>query len=398
MKHFIKHRVLSVVMLSVLTAIPYYASCADLLMNLGPEEFVQAGAPPTEIVVSGRSIPSYVDWNNNGRYDLLIGEGGDGSIGLVRVYLNSGTRSAPQFGDYFYAQAGGENLSCPAYDGLGCFPRVVYWDRNAFKDLLVGQGDGTIRIFLNTGSDLDPVFNAGSTVQVGYPYNSENLDVGSSAAPWFVDWDSDGRKDIIAGAADGKIHIYLNCGCISSIPAFYHSSPAGEFVLRSGTPLIVPEGNSSPMILDLDNDFKKDILTGNGAGNVTFFSNIGTNIAPRFSDSMLVESEGVPIELGAGFQSVPFACDWTNDGYLDLLVGGVDGKVRLFQGGPVAPDLDGDLDVDGVDLALFASAWRTRAGDPNWNPMCDISEPSDGIINELDLWVLARDWLTCLQW
>ena len=43
--------------------------------------------------------------------DLVVGEGGGGfSEAKVRVYLNTGTATDPQFGDYFYAQSDGSDL------------------------------------------------------------------------------------------------------------------------------------------------------------------------------------------------------------------------------------------------------------------------------------------------
>ena len=57
------------------------------------------------------------------------------------------------------------------------------------------------------------------------------------------------------------------------------------------------------------------------------------------------------------------------------------------------PDIDEDGDVDLVDFAMFAQAWKTQPGDDNWNPACNISEPNDNVINERDLAVLADNWL-----
>jgi hypothetical protein len=35
-------------------------------------------------------------------------------------------------------------------------------------------------------------------------------------------------------------------------------------------------------------------------------------------------------------------------------------------------------------------------GDPQWNPYCDISDPNDDIIDELDLDVFCDSWLAGL--
>jgi len=59
-------------------------------------------------------------------------------------------------------------------------------------------------------------------------------------------------------------------------------------------------------------------------------------------------------------------------------------------------DLHYDGRVDFHDFAVFASAWGSSQGDDNWNPACDLSQPSDNVINELDLAVLTDNWLAGL--
>lgn len=59
-------------------------------------------------------------------------------------------------------------------------------------------------------------------------------------------------------------------------------------------------------------------------------------------------------------------------------------------------DFEPDGEVDFADVAILGLAWRSSTGEPNWNPICDIAEPNDGMIDELDLAVLATHWmLTC---
>lgn len=391
-----KRLVLTVAAISVLITAHNSSLAAELLLNLGPEQFVHAD--DADIQVGAHSVPSYVDLNNDNLEDLLIGEK-IGTEGKVRIYLNSGTPSVPLFTDYFYAQSAGIDLACPASESFGCIPRAVNWDAGSRKDLLIGTAEGTVKVFLNIGFENDPVFDGGSTIQVGYPnYNNQDIDVGQLAAPTVLDWDNDGKNDIVAGANDGRIHIYLNCGCSSSKPAFYHSPPEGEFAEEDGTDLTVPQYASTPVIRDLDGDGKKDILTGNAAGQILFYQNVGTDLAPTFSGFSTIEANGIPIELGSETWSAPFVCDWTGDGCLDILIGAKDGKVRLYQGRAQPTDLDGDYDFDGKDFAVLSAAWRAQPAQPNWNPFCDISEPSDEIIDELDLAVFCKKWLTLPQY
>jgi hypothetical protein len=60
------------------------------------------------------------------------------------------------------------------------------------------------------------------------------------------------------------------------------------------------------------------------------------------------------------------------------------------------PGLIGDFDDNGVvdanDYAILTAAMGSQPGDPNWDPACDISMPSDGVIDTTDLVVFLEYW------
>ncbi len=385
-----KHIVVTFLTICFLAITPNNAFAS--LLDLGPEQLVQAEG--TEIVVPGYSVPSYVDWNNDDLADLIIGQGNYANPGKVRVYLNVGTESNPQFSDYFYVQSNSADLTVPAAGCLGCFPRVVYWDADDRKDLLVGLSDGTVKIFLNIGTDSEPIFGGGYGILTWW--DMYELDVGSRATPTLLDWDNDGRTDLIAGALDGKIHMFLNCGCGGAIPpSFFTTWPSGQLLQQDGNDLVVPSKRSSPVVLDLDGDGNKDLLTGNTDGQLLFYRNVGTDADPNFSGYSLVESNGVPIDLPGSPRSRPFVCYWTDDGYPDVLIGASDGKVHLYEGIPEIGDIDGDGDVDNADFALFAAHWRHTPDSIKGCNQCDEADfTGDGKVDINDLRLLAANWLS----
>ena len=64
---------------------------------------------------------------------------------------------------------------------------------------------------------------------------------------------------------------------------------------------------------------------------------------------------------------------------------------------PPAADFQYDCTVDYIDFAIFSAAWLSTAGQPNFNPACDIAEPNDSTIDLADLVVFCRQWLTSIE-
>jgi hypothetical protein len=370
----------------------------NFVLNFGPEEIIQADG--NDIVVPGYSVPSLVDWNNDHVQDLVVGEGG--AIGTqtpakIQVYLNRGTETQPVFKDFFYVQADGKDLTLTPEGCMGCFPRVVDWDQDGRKDLLVGVSDGTVRIYMNIADDNNPSFDAGKNLKVG-PDAALDLDVGKRPTPIVVDWNNDGMLDIVSGAWDGNIHVFYNCGCGGSVPPRFTTTftPVGLIVQESGRDLMVPSTRSSPVVMDFDGDGKKDLLTGSTDGTILLYRNLGTDSLPVFSGYSLVQSNGQPIDLPSNQRSRPFVCHWTGeghfgpkDGYWDLLVGYGDGKIRLYRGIPKVGDFSGNGTLDGDDFTILVKALDKPIPAPG--APADLNK--DGFVDVLDLRLFADLWL-----
>jgi hypothetical protein len=70
---------------------------------------LQDGKGPIDVEV-GHATPYVVDWDGDGKKDLLVGQFGDGKL---RIYLNKGTDAEPKFDGFTYLQAGGKDASVP---------------------------------------------------------------------------------------------------------------------------------------------------------------------------------------------------------------------------------------------------------------------------------------------
>jgi len=289
------------------------------LMEFGAEEILKAD--DVNINVGTYSTPSFFDWNNDGLDDLIIGDGS----GKVRVFLNYGSITEPAFSNSFFVQANGIDLQVYAEGCMGSFPRLVNWNNDFKKDLIVGAGTGNISIFINTGTDSNPVFAAGTFVQAA----AYDIDVGGRATSIFKDWNNDGKNDLIVGEWSGDINVFINEN--SNINPVFQS---GIFAKLGTSDLAVPSIRSSPIFYDFDNDGKKDLVCGNTDGNLLFYKNTNTAEDPVFSNFEKLKSLGSDIDLPGTPRSRPSFCNWNNDIFVDVLIGASDGQVHLFRGVP----------------------------------------------------------------
>ena len=290
--------------------------------DLGPQQIITAGG--ADIDVGYYSVPSFVHWNEDGKKDLVVGEK-NGALGQVRVYLNQGTAAVPSFDAFQYAQSNGSALSVSASGCLGVFPRLVQWDADGKKDLLIGRHDGTVEIYLNQNTNADPLFGGAAKVQVG----GSNIDVGDRATSLPIDWDNDNDIDLVVGALDGRVRLYINGSLPGASPTF-----AAEQLINDGaTPLLESDNRSSPAIADVTGDGAKDLVLGTTYGPLHLYENQGTDAAPVCDGYTVVTSEGNPIDH-TGSRMRPSLLDWTGDGYMDILVGDYSGQVYLYEGVP----------------------------------------------------------------
>ena len=256
---------------------------------------------------------------------------------------------------------------------------MVYANADSRKDLLVGLSDGTVKLYLNTNTDSEPAFDAGTLLEVGEPGSKVVLDVGSRATPTVVDWDNDGTRDLVVGALDGKLRVYVNAGPDSS-----WDFRTVQFVQNAGADLVVPAQRSSPHVADLDGDGNKDVLSGDTEGQLLFYSNSGSDASPSFSGYSLVEADSVPINLPDFPRSRPFVCDWNSDGVLDILVGAGDGLVRLYEGiNPNISVADGPVPVPGPVARLLGGS--PNPFNPNVTVAFELSEPARCLLSVYDI-------------
>lgn len=233
------------------------------------------------------------DWDGDGKLDLLAGD----TDGFVWLFRNRGG-----------VFADGERLPIAvAKSGGHARIDVADWNNDGPQDLLVADGSGTVTLFLNTGTKRKPELAAAERLPV---------QAGGRASLLVCDWNNDGRKDVVL--ADEKGYYFAKNVGSDSAPALAEPKP----ILFSGKKVTYVRPNLGSLV-DWDGDGKKDLIGCHFENTIRFYHNIGSGAPgdePQFNDP---EGEGVILLKGESPQMISGAdvIDWNGDGDLDILTG-----------------------------------------------------------------------------
>jgi hypothetical protein len=164
----------------------------------------------------------------------------------------------------------------------------------------------------------------------------KNINIGKASAVALADWDGDKDLDLFVGNIDGQVWYLPNEGSASK-PAFGEAVA----VKVNGQNINAKDGDAGPMVVDWDRDGKPDLIVGSGSGEVTFYRNLGGPAQPKLAaGSTLIPAGAKGTDSGKVERSCSRAkvavADWNRDGLDDLLVGdfvsGSDPTKREYHG------------------------------------------------------------------
>lgn len=283
-------------------------------------------APP-KIIKTARGIPlsrfgyggaEYVDWDSDGDLDLIAADMQNFPQGTCRVLLNEnfGTRSKPSFLLDVPIIARAEDF------GIDPNPYVTDWDNDGDMDLVLGGFEGWVKVYENKNPDprgIPQIEQEGKFVLQTHPKITD----GEQTRTAFVDWNGDGRRDLIRGSSNGWVTYYQNEG---TNPDPVYKAPvrltvAGKEIrfingLRDGPqgPSEPNSGYTTPVVIDFDGDGDLDLIVGDMRALQTYFENVGTPTEPKLAAGRTIEVNNEPRSFG-----------WRNQ----VAVGDIDGDGKV---------------------------------------------------------------------
>lgn len=168
----------------------------------------------TAVDVGEGANVAMADIDQDGLLDLFIGNFAyyDSIGGMIAFYKNIGTQTAPIFKliTHNFANLPSYNLNTTLnLPAKGIAPTFGDLDGDGDVDMIVGDSEGKVHLFTNNGNGNFSLAQA----------NLSSIDVGEYAAPQLFDLNGDGLLDLIIGEKDGNLNYYENTGTASS-PVF----------------------------------------------------------------------------------------------------------------------------------------------------------------------------------
>ncbi len=294
------------------------------IFNLIQNNFLQE----TTLDFGGNTAPAFVDIDGDGDDDLFIATQGEAtqtfnSHDALVFYKNTGTLLNPSFE---LQDTNFLGLFSKNYSGLKpCFGDL---NGDGKKDLLLGEATGKLKYFINTSIGNTVSFIENTTQFTAFI--SRNY-----AAPFLVDYNRDGKLDLFLGNYDGTITYYQNTGT-KLAPTFTKTvDSVGKICLRAvdENRYFYGDGMSVPIVADMDNDGKFDLIVGGKYGIYSFY-----DIEGRLDDSLNLNDTvlrfslaQLPIKKASGLYIAPAIAQLDSDAVnFDVMIGNNGGGISLF--------------------------------------------------------------------
>jgi hypothetical protein len=302
------------------------------------------------IDVGTAAYPVLFDFDNDGLKDLFVSNIGyrdtsylvNGAlhskfVSKIALFKNIGSSTLAVFKliTRDFAHLSALNL-------LSIFPTFGDINNDGKYEMIIGNADGKLYLFVNNGTVANPDFVLSQS-------NYQNIDVDDYSTPQLFDLDKDGLLDLIIGerqhlwkdafnniiARKGNLNYYKNSGGLSNpIFTLITDSLGGVDITNYA---VSNYGYSTPCFFRTSSGETR-LIVGNDEAKLYYFKNIDNNLSGKFlmADTLIHVANYTIHPINEGSRSAAAIADLDNDGYPDIIAGNAAGGLAYYKGCPLS--------------------------------------------------------------
>ncbi|MEM7035444.1 MAG: T9SS type A sorting domain-containing protein [Bacteroidota bacterium] len=340
----------------------FYAMNNSGTLDVAHFDFFENGFPSQDVPVDVLEFPAafYMDVDNDGLRDLISAPNQVANIADVSGvwwHKNEGTATVPDFKFVKTGLVQDEMIET----GTSTAPAFLDHNGDGRMDMLVGnlgRFDSvndfvtSLQLWENVGTAAVPAYELVDADYLGIATNAAFADL-DYIVPAPGDLDGDGDPDLLLGDASGDLLYFENVATAGN--------PANFVLVTTTFQNINRESFSSPELYDMDGDADLDLLIGDWRGRIHYLENTGTTSMPQFTvvtDTFgLIKINNAGGDPSSNGYAKPRMVDYDNDGTGELLVGTVEGEVRVFDNVVLTPGstFTDDGNLFGADFGRYSS-------------------------------------------
>jgi len=280
---------------------------------------LKTGNPFDDFSFQSNITPAFVDFDNDGDLDALIGTNYNKYSGQsLRYLVNDGESNF--FEDSF--------PTSPAINLNRVTPQLADVDKDGNLDLVLGHQFGDIRFFKGDGTSFTEEFGAWDPVlKTGNPFSG--IDFGRESAPALVDLDNDGDLDLVLG-------FYKYYGSHLYELAYFVNEGNADFKEIKGldSPFngVDVGDHAVPFFVDADGSGDLDVLIGGKYVYPEPYNQLLflTNSNGEFREPNELDNPFAKIVENAGDGLAPVAINLDGDDDLEVVAGTEDDGIQYF--------------------------------------------------------------------